>query len=200
MVQAGAAGLGIGAAAAVEFGGWCLLNPIACSNALKGTADALAADFVGGHTISVPVAAGIAAKAGLAAEETISTSRAASRAYESAKGVSGFKYGITAEEVRGINQKISGAGEYWDVSTTIANAANYEGFYNNSAVFIRDIAGGHGFVNGNKRTAVEVFEVLVERNAVDGPPRELVWKVVDRVSTGELKSIDEISKALRGLE
>lgn len=37
---------------------------------------------------------------------------------------------------------------------------------------------GHGFVNGNKRAAVEVFEVIEERNAVDGPPRELVWKVV----------------------
>ncbi|WP_238380146.1 hemagglutinin repeat-containing protein [Stenotrophomonas maltophilia] len=200
MVQAGAAALGIGAAAAVEFGGWCVFNPIACSNTLKGTADALAADVVGGHTISVPVAASVVAKAGLAAEETISASRAVSRAYEGAKGVSGFKYGITADEIRGINYRISGTGEYWDVSTTVANAANYEGFYNKSAVFIRDIAGGHGFVNGNKRTAVEVFEVLVERNAVEGPPRELVWKVVDRVSTGELKSIEEISKALRGLE
>ncbi|WP_258015338.1 hypothetical protein [Stenotrophomonas maltophilia] len=142
MVQAGAAALGIGAAAAVEFGGWCVFNPIACSNALKGTADVLAADVVGGHTISVPVAASVVAKAGLAAEETISASRAVSRAYEGAKGVSGFKYGIAADEIRGINYRISGTGEYWDVSTTVANAANYEGFYNESAVFIRDIAGG----------------------------------------------------------
>ncbi len=141
-LQAGAAVAGAGAALAVEGGVWCLLNPIACSNALKGTADALSADFVGGHTISVPVAAGVVAKAGLVAEETISTSRAASRVYEGAKGVSGFKYGITADEVRGINYIISGTGEYWDISTTIANAANYEGFYNKSAVFIRDIAGG----------------------------------------------------------
>ncbi|MDI2097257.1 hypothetical protein, partial [Klebsiella pneumoniae] len=31
MVQAGAAALGIGAAAAVEFGGWCIFNPYSCT-------------------------------------------------------------------------------------------------------------------------------------------------------------------------
>lgn len=80
------------------------------------------------------------------------------------------------------------------------NAARYDGFYNKSASIIRDIAGAHLFNNGNKRTAVEVVEQLIIRNGVDGPPKELVWSVVDRVATGGLTNVLDISKALRGLK
>ncbi len=65
---------------------------------------------------------------------------------------------------------------------------------------IRDIAGDHLFDNGNKRTAVEVVERLISRNKIDGPPKEVIWSVVSRVSNGELKNVNDIAKALRGLE
>ena len=65
---------------------------------------------------------------------------------------------------------------------------------------IRDIAGGYLFDNGNKRTAVEVVEQLIIRNGVDGPPKQVIWDVVDKVATGKLTSVQDISKALRGLD
>ncbi|WLH85024.1 hypothetical protein [Pseudomonas sp. FP2338] len=65
---------------------------------------------------------------------------------------------------------------------------------------IRDIAGGHLFDNGNKRTAVEVVEQLIIKNGVDGPPKQIIWNVVDKVTTGKLTNVQDISKALRGLD
>jgi len=40
-----------------------------------------------------------------------------------------------------------------DISTVIANASYREVGFNQAASVIRDIAGGHLFENGNKRTA-----------------------------------------------
>ena len=65
---------------------------------------------------------------------------------------------------------------------------------------IRDIAGGHLFDNGNKRTAVEVVEQLIIKNGVDGPPKQVIWNVVDKVATGNLTNVRDISKALRGMD
>ncbi|MBM0210355.1 hypothetical protein [Pseudomonas syringae group genomosp. 3] len=65
---------------------------------------------------------------------------------------------------------------------------------------IRDIAGGHLFDNGNKWTAVEVVEQLVIRNGVNGPPKQVIWNVVDKVATGKLTNVQDISKALRWLD
>ncbi|MEE4918425.1 hypothetical protein V2K23_03305 [Pseudomonas alliivorans] len=65
---------------------------------------------------------------------------------------------------------------------------------------IRDIAGGHLFDNGNRRTAVEVVEQLIIKNGVDGPPKKIIWNVVDKVATGKLTNVQDISKALGGLD
>ncbi|MBP0949419.1 hypothetical protein V2K62_26095 [Pseudomonas alliivorans] len=65
---------------------------------------------------------------------------------------------------------------------------------------IRDIAGGHLFDNGNRRTAVEVVEQLIIKNGVDGPPKQIIWNVVDKVATGKLTNVQDISKALGGLD
>lgn len=53
---------------------------------------------------------------------------------------------------------------------------------------IRDIAGGQLFDNGNKQTAVEVFEQLIIKNGVDGPLKRIIWNVVDKVATGHIRS------------
>ncbi|MBU3059585.1 hypothetical protein, partial [Pseudomonas indica] len=115
-------------------------------------------------------------------------------------GVGGFKVGLGADDIVSINSKFGGSISFREVDTVIANAANYDGFYNKAASMIRDIAGGHLFDNGNKRTAVEVVEQLIVRNGVDGPPKQVIWNVVDKVSTGKLNSVQDISKALRGLD
>ncbi|WP_232463258.1 hemagglutinin repeat-containing protein, partial [Burkholderia ubonensis] len=112
----------------------------------------------------------------------------------------GFAKGISPGEISDINQKFGGSISFRDVDNVLINAANYDGFYDKSASIIRDIAGGHLFDNGNKRTAVEVVETLIQRNSIDGPPTSQIWSVVDKVATGQLRDVKDISKALRGLK
>ncbi|NHX02229.1 filamentous hemagglutinin N-terminal domain-containing protein [Pseudomonas koreensis] len=118
----------------------------------------------------------------------------------SGTGLGGFKVGLSADDITAINSQFGGSVSFREVDTAIANAANYDGFYNKVGSMIRDIAGGHLFDNGNKRTAVEVVEQLIIRNGVDGPPKQIIWNVVDKVATGELTNVQDISKALRGLD
>jgi filamentous hemagglutinin len=118
----------------------------------------------------------------------------------SGTGLGGFKVGLSADDITAINSQFGGSVSFREVDTAIANAANYDGFYNKVGSMIRDIAGGHLFDNGNKRTAVEVVEQLIIRNGVDGPPTQIIWNVVDKVATGKLTNVQDISKALRGLD
>ncbi len=115
-------------------------------------------------------------------------------------GLGGFKVGLSADDITAINSKFGGSASFREVDTAIANAANYDGFYNKAGSLIRDIAGGHLFDNGNKRTAVEVVEQLIIKNGVDGPPKQIIWNIVDKVATGKLTNVQDISKALRGLD
>ncbi|WP_438868347.1 hemagglutinin repeat-containing protein [Pseudomonas sp. L1(2025)] len=118
----------------------------------------------------------------------------------SGTGLGGFKVGLSADDITAINSQFGGSVSFREVDTAIANAANYDGFYNKAGSMIRDIAGGHLFDNGNKRTAVEVVEQLLIKNGVDGPPKQIIWNVVDKVATGKLTNVQDISKALRGLD
>ncbi|WP_221034545.1 hypothetical protein, partial [Pseudomonas syringae group genomosp. 7] len=118
----------------------------------------------------------------------------------SGTGLGGFKVGLSADDITAINSQFGGSVSFREVDTAIANAANYDGFYNKAGSMIRDIAGGHLFDNGNKRTAVEVVEQLIIKNGVDGPPKQIIWNVVDKVATGKLTNVQDISKALRGLD
>ena len=112
----------------------------------------------------------------------------------------GFAKGISIDEITAINKQFSsGATLTGDVSTVLANAANRDGFYNKSASIIRDIAGGHLFENGNKRTAQAVVESLMQRNAIrSGPSSAQLRSIVNQVGKGNLKNVDDISTALRG--
>lgn len=44
------------------------------------------------------------------------------------------------------------------------------------------------------------MEQLIIRNGVDGPPKQVIWNVVDKVATGKLTDVKDISNALRGLD
>jgi prophage maintenance system killer protein len=61
-----------------------------------------------------------------------------------------------------------------------------------AATAIRDIAGGHLFDNGNKRTAQAVAEGLLGPEANSAQIRS----VIDQVATGGLRSVEEIAGAL----
>jgi death-on-curing family protein len=112
----------------------------------------------------------------------------------------GFAQGITPDEISAINRGLGGTTALTgDVSTTLANAARREGFWNKAATIVRDIAGGHKFNDANKRTAQAVVEELVRRNGVtSGVSSQEMRKVIMRVATGELREVEDIAKALRG--
>ncbi|MCI1156202.1 hemagglutinin repeat-containing protein [Stenotrophomonas maltophilia] len=97
VVQAGAAALGIGAAAAVEFGGWCILNPYSCGRAASGAIDAVMGDYVGGHSLAPVLPALVAAKAATTAEQTLRLSSGAVGA--EIAGNAAKKGGLQSEQV-----------------------------------------------------------------------------------------------------
>jgi hypothetical protein len=114
--------------------------------------------------------------------------------------ISGLKSGISADEVGVINRGYGG--EYLlsgSFDNTLINASRYDSFWDKSAVIVRDVAGGHMFNNGNKRTAQAIVERLMERsNIVSGPTSADLRGVIDRVGKGQLSSVEDISAALRG--
>ncbi|OKJ90884.1 hypothetical protein AMK31_00295 [Streptomyces sp. TSRI0107] len=112
----------------------------------------------------------------------------------------GFKAGVTPDEIADINRGFGGETLLsGSPANTMANASRYNSFWDKSAVVIRDIAGGHMFNNGNKRTAQAVVEQLMQRNNVtSGPTSADLRSVIDRVGKGQLHDVSDISAALRG--
>lgn len=112
----------------------------------------------------------------------------------------GFKNGVDGKEVDDINRSYGGTrllNGSWD--NTLVNASRYTSFYDKAAVVLRDIAGGHMFDNGNKRTAQAVVELLIQRNGIASAPTPAELRaVVDAVGKGQLRTVEEISRALRG--
>jgi RHS repeat-associated protein len=84
-----------------------------------------------------------------------------------------------------------------EVDTVLANMAYREGLYDKTATAIRDIAGRHLFQDGNKRTAQAIAEQMMKANGDAATPAQ-IRSVIDQVGQGGLKSIEEISAALRG--
>jgi prophage maintenance system killer protein len=85
------------------------------------------------------------------------------------------------------------------LTPVLANASRRSGFFTKSASIIRDIAGGHLFDNGNKRTAQNAIETLMQRNNVtSGPDSATLRGVISRVGSGQLSSVEDIAVALRG--
>ena len=80
-----------------------------------------------------------------------------------------------------------------DVSTVFANAAYREGNLNKAASAIRDIAGGHLFKDGNKRTAQTLAESLLPDVS-----SSQIRKAVDGAGNGTLRSVDDIARTLGG--
>ncbi|AZS51506.1 hypothetical protein DM558_12325 [Entomomonas moraniae] len=104
---------------------------------------------------------------------------------------------ISVDEIININKSFGGSTTLTGhVDTVLANMSYQEGFFDKAAVAIRDIAGSHLFDNGNKRTAQVVVEQLAKKNNINLTEQQ-IRRVVDAVGTGELKKIEDISKALQ---
>lgn len=84
------------------------------------------------------------------------------------------------------------------VDTVLANASYYDDIYGQSGSNIRDVAGRHLFDNGNKRTALALTEEVFSRSGTASPGRAVISDVVDQVARGDLRTVDEIAKALGG--
>lgn len=113
---------------------------------------------------------------------------------------SGIKNSISADEVDAINRSFGGLTKYsGSPGNTLISASYYNSFWGKTAVIIRDIAGGHMYNNGNKRTAQAVVERILERNnIVSGPTSAELRSIIDRVAKGQLADVEEIAAALRG--
>jgi prophage maintenance system killer protein len=106
--------------------------------------------------------------------------------------------GLTADEITAINRAAGGTPTLTgDPATIVANQAYREGFWDKTATALRDIAGRHMFDDANKRTAQAVVEELMQRNGVAGPTSAQIRSVIDQVSTGQLRTVEEISAALQ---
>jgi len=100
---------------------------------------------------------------------------------------------VTAEEIRATNRALGGVTELTGkAETVIANMAYREGATAQAATAIRDIAGRHLFNDANKRTAQAVAERILGSAADPAKIRS----VIDRVGTGDLKSVEDIASAL----
>ena len=102
---------------------------------------------------------------------------------------------LTPEEIREINRQFGGVVEMPGMSaeSVVANLQYREGAHAAAASVIRDIAGGHMFNNGNKRTA----QALAERILGDSATPAQIRSVIDSVATGQIRSVDDIAAALQ---
>jgi RHS repeat-associated protein len=118
----------------------------------------------------------------------------------------GFNVGIDSDEIAKINRGFNEDGQtllHGSPQNAMINASRYGSFWEKSAVVIRDIAGGHMYNNGNKRTAHAVVSELMSRNGVtSGPTSDELWSVIARVSDpgkkGHTMDIGQIASMLRG--
>ncbi|MQY36163.1 hypothetical protein SRB17_41600 [Streptomyces sp. RB17] len=119
-------------------------------------------------------------------------------------GDGGFKNPVSPDEITELNRGFGGmVAERGSPENTMVNASRYGSFWEKSAVVIRDIAGGHMFDNGNKRTAHAVVSQLMDRNGItSGPTSDDLWSVISRVATpkkaGHSMDVGEIASMLRG--
>jgi prophage maintenance system killer protein len=106
--------------------------------------------------------------------------------------------GVAAEEIIALNQSLGGTTTLTgEADTVVANMSYRVGFTDKAATVIRDIAGRHLFNDANKRTAQAVVELLAKRNGQSVNPAA-VRAVIDKVATGAIRTVEEISAALKG--
>lgn len=72
----------------------------------------------------------------------------------------------------------------------------YETAAEQGASIFRSISGGHMFMDGNKRTAVEVFKYFAEKNGLNTVSHTEMMNISNQVATGQLSDIYQISRML----
>jgi hypothetical protein len=112
----------------------------------------------------------------------------------------GYRSGISADEITALNRQFGGVTTITGhPSSALAAASRHQGFWMKTAAIVREIAGRHMFNDANKRTATAVVNELTRRNNVfTGVQGSALRDVIHRVATGQLRTVEEIARALRG--
>lgn len=100
---------------------------------------------------------------------------------------------MEALQIVAINRQFTNLPAYRTAETVVSNMAYRSTAIDKAAVAIRDIAGGHLFGDGNKRTAQAVAEKMIGTQVDPSKIRS----VVQAASKGELRSVEDISSALQ---
>ncbi|ALR31279.1 hypothetical protein ATE47_12430 [Chryseobacterium sp. IHB B 17019] len=103
-----------------------------------------------------------------------------------------------ADDMVAINKTTDGGGVLLNSTptTAISSAMYYETAAEQSASIFKSIAHGHMFENGNKRTAVAIFEKLAKEAGIQTVSRQEMLDVATQVAKGKMTDVSEIAKSL----
>lgn len=104
-----------------------------------------------------------------------------------------------AKDIRNINKKYSGGIEQNNSIDNIINSASYyEDEWEQASAVTRSIA-EHAFVDGNKRTAFDTLNMLLEDLNLNSPLNaSQKWDLINKLGKGDLKDVSEIANILKG--
>ncbi|MBC1405967.1 type II toxin-antitoxin system death-on-curing family toxin [Listeria welshimeri] len=104
-----------------------------------------------------------------------------------------------ADDIRNINKKYSSGFEQNNSIDSIINSASYyEDAWEQTSAVTRGIA-EHAFVDGNKRTAFDTLNMLLDDLRLKSPLNDTQkWDLINRIGTGDLKDVSEIANILKG--
>lgn len=104
-----------------------------------------------------------------------------------------------ADDIRNINKKYSiGLEQNNSIDSIINSASYYEDVWEQTSAVTRGIA-EHAFVDGNKRTAFDTLNMLLDDLRLKSPLNDTQkWDLINRIGTGDLKDVSEIANILKG--
>ncbi|MGX7420048.1 type II toxin-antitoxin system death-on-curing family toxin [Carnobacterium gallinarum] len=104
-----------------------------------------------------------------------------------------------ADTIRDINKKYSNGFEQNNSIESIINSASYyEDAWEQASAVTRSIT-DHAFVDGNKRTAFDTLNMLLDELELKSSLSDSQkWNLINRIGTGDLKNVSEIANILKG--
>ena len=109
-----------------------------------------------------------------------------------------FNASSFADEIVRINKTTNGEGVLLNgtPASAINSAMYYETAVEQGASIFRSISGGHMFMNGNKRTAVAVFQSFAKLHGLKTANYQQLMNVATQVATGQISDVSQIAKML----
>ncbi|MBC1735142.1 hypothetical protein IA623_10815 [Listeria seeligeri] len=104
-----------------------------------------------------------------------------------------------ADDIRNINKKYSNGFEQNNSIDGIINSASYyEDAWEQTSAVTRSIA-DHAFENGNKRTAFDTLNLLLDDLNLKSPLNDTQkWDLIDKLGRKEITNVSEIANILKG--